>query len=182
VASVLFEPWEADALRALLSLWCGAAVPELDADPDDDKLDVPDEPAGPDVVLGEEDPTAGLVEEPDELDDAPDPEPVAGAGYLTGVTPLPDPDCPVGGRFVCFWGCTVRGGGRFEARCTGPGSSGGIEGVRAMPECRSRALGTVRAVVCEPAEPPGDESKTLAPISAATRATAMRPAAKINRP
>ena len=132
VASVLFEPWEADALRALLSLWCGAAVPELDADPDDDKLDVPDEPAGPDVVLGEEDPTAGLVEEPDELDDAPDPEPVAGAGYLTGVTPLPDPDCPVGGRFVCFCRCAVCVGRRFEVRCCGPLNGGAIAGVAAM--------------------------------------------------
>ena len=74
---VLLELWEADALRAL-SLWCGAAVPELGADPDDEELDVPDEPADPEGLVGTDDPTAGLVDDPDELDDPPDPE-LAGA-------------------------------------------------------------------------------------------------------
>ena len=70
------ELWEADALRALLSL-CGA-VPELDVDPDDGEFDVPDELADPEELVGADDPTAGLVDDPDALDDPPDPE-LAGA-------------------------------------------------------------------------------------------------------
>jgi hypothetical protein len=183
VALVLLELWEADALRALLSLWRGAAVPELGADPDDDELDVPDEPpADPELMLGDDDPAERLVDDPDELDDPPDPELAYGDAYRTGVAPPPDPECPVEGPLVCSCRWAVCACRRVEARCLEFASSGGIAGAGAKTGCSSRALGDVLAVLREIAEPPGDDVRTLAPINAATPAMAMTPAAAVSRP
>jgi hypothetical protein len=143
---------------------------------------VPDEPADPEVLLGDEDATAGLVDDPDELDDPPDPELAGGAEYRTGVAPPPDPECLVEGRLVCFCRRAVCAWRPGEARCFGPASRGGIDGAAAMSGWRLRALFAALAVVWEPAEPPGDDVKRLAPMNAATPATAMTPAAAISRP
>jgi hypothetical protein len=48
------ECWDADALCALVLVGGAALAPELDVDPDDDELDVPDDPPDPDAVLGDE--------------------------------------------------------------------------------------------------------------------------------